>query len=357
MNRSQLILSFVLTGIAYGCGTAQPWTALASRFGKTRAQADSLALEKDTVSPEFRAAKKKLNDAEGTMLAFARWKEDMGHYAEAKRRYREILTDNSDCLPARLGIARIEYETGRFDQTREILLEAREQYPNSALVRLELGRVHGDREEWGEAIRFLNEAMDLAPDDQTVRYELGIALARATRYDESMPHLKYAVGESAALYNIGFILQEQCRGDEAAEWIENALQAHPDERTEQLAKELLAELKPARPNSETAVASVERVPLRRQAAWERAPQSVPQVQPRIQAGAATAVRPANPVQSASLSRTVSTPRKSWGQATYRADAASPQDDLPQWNGSERRQIPVHEAGFSPVPAEPPDWRP
>ena len=351
MKRLQLLLTLLLAGIACGCGMSRDWVALADRSEQQedqtagfrqriperiaafatrfRENADPLALDKEQMSPQFRTAKKKLSNPDETMLAFARWKEDIGHFAEAKRRYREILTDNPDRLQARLGIARIENETGRFDQSREILLEARKHNPETPIVFQELGRLHGNREEWADAIRYLNEAANMAPDDQTVRYELGIVLARAARYDKALPHLKYAVGESAALYNVGYILHEQGQNIEASRWIENALRAHPDERTQQLATELLAELQPARTNPAARVAAVGR-PMQQPAASARQREYSSQVtEPGIHPVARTDSSGV-PARIGAHSRQIVGPQTAQNRTIYPPGHATASAAPPQW---------------------------
>lgn len=332
MIRIPLLTGLVFSSLAAGCGTlrswegvtslrpagepaaaetTRPWDGLASRFRKSDPESDSLILDKNALSEGFRKARggftsKGLKNPEATNLAFARWKEDMGQYAEAKQRYHEVLTANPDCLTARLGIARIERETGRYDQCREILMAAREQHPESPTVMLELGRMYKQREQWDDSIRAFSQAVNLAPDDQMVRYELGLALASADRVQEALPHLKFAVGQSAAFYNIGFLLHERGRSAEAVSWIERTMEAHPDERTRRMAMELLAELDTVVPRTptfiqpNTAVAASQASPRRRPVVQPAPRQShtvgrMPSMdQPRIEAHPAVATRTITP---------------------------------------------------------------
>ena len=276
MIRLPLLIGLVFTSLAAGCGTmrpfdaltgrqtadqttvadasSRPWSGLASRFRKSDPESDALILDKQALSEGFQKSRgglttKGLRDPEATNLAFARWKEDVGQYAESKARYHEVLTANPNCLTARLGIARIERETGRYDQCHDILMAARKHHPNDPAVMLELGRMYNARERWDESIRSFTDAAQLAPDDLTVRYELGLALASVDRTQEAMPHLKFAVGESAAYYNIGFILSERGRAEEAVQWIERTMATHPNVRTRHMAMDLLAELESSLPAS------------------------------------------------------------------------------------------------------------
>lgn len=243
MPRHHFVLTTVLCLSAVGCGTSRPLTGLVSRFGP-KPEPDKLALKDDQVSNGFRAAQSKLKNAESTMLSWAVWKEDTGQFAEARRRYQEILTENPDCVEARLGIARVERETGRFEQCLKILREAESRHPEELSIPLEIGRSYAARESWESAVDSLRRAVDVSPDDETARYELGLALAQAARYEEAIGHLKYAVGESAALYNIGYVLHESGRSKDAVPWFEQALASHPDDRTQRMTENMLAKLSP-----------------------------------------------------------------------------------------------------------------
>ncbi|MCH2201538.1 MAG: tetratricopeptide repeat protein [Fuerstiella sp.] len=273
MIRVKLFIGLLVCSMVTGCAGMSPWDGLASWFNRSMSDPvnDTLVLDESALSKGFKKSRggltsKGLKNPESTNLAFARWKEDMGQYAEAKIRYQEVLTANPDCLAARLGIARIERETGRFEQCREILMAAQEKHPKDPTVMLELGRTYNEREKWDQSIQAFSKAVDLAPEDQTVRYELGLALASADRMEQALPQLKFAVGDSAAYYNIGFILHERGRSAEALPWLERTMDSHPDKRTRQKASELLAELDaalavgPSSVGAEIAAASVSRKP-------------------------------------------------------------------------------------------------
>jgi len=350
----------MLSSVLCGCGTSRPWTSIASQFGRTPAEKDALALDESEMSTEFREAQGKLKNAEGTMLTFARWKEDTGLYGEAKRRYQEVLTENNECLPARLGIARIERQTGRFDQCRSILLTAQEQYPDEPAIPLEIGRMYGERDDWDHAISAFQTAADKAPDDETIRYELGLAFAHAARYEEALSHLKYAVGSSAALYNVGYILHESGRKKESARWFEQALEQHPDDRTQQLASSMLAELKlnadKIAPTDRGQRADYQAVAaVRPQQA--QLPQFAPQ-QPRIVPVAQQQFQTARlPVRTA-VQTTISQSQHGSGVATYNADSNS---EPAQWRGPSQPRVPLHTTTLSRrvtngQPTEPPAWR-
>ena len=230
--------------LSTGCATVQsvPGKMKALVFHSKDDVNDPLANINDGVADSFNSAQKELKTADKTMLTFARWREDMGDYPAAKEKYRNILADNPHNVDARLGIARVEYATGRVSEAIDILNATGRKYPKRAEVWSELGRIQVEREEWGSAIESLAKAVEMKPDDQAVRYQLGVALAKHDRLDEAQPHLAAAVGESAAMYNIGFVLHEKNRAKESADWFRKALASHPDQRTKALAGQMLANI-------------------------------------------------------------------------------------------------------------------
>ncbi len=247
MLRRKLNTMLILAGLGFSSGCASDglkmplsdgFTSLGT-FGKESGRG------KDELSTEFREAQKMFKkDPEGSLLAWARWQEDIGEYGEARKRYRELLIAYPDNIEAELGLARIELSCGRVKQAEDILLEVAKHRPKNAPVRLELGRLYTQQEDWPKAIASFEEASAVDPENQVCRYELGVAFARSHRFDQALSHLTYAVGESAAHYNIGYVMHEQGNDVDAAEWFRNALQTHPDSQTAQRTHAMLAQLSP-----------------------------------------------------------------------------------------------------------------
>ncbi len=252
MKFNKLHAMLIIAGLGFSSGCAS--TGLKMPFGETFAslgakKTDSTSAipsgSKADLSPEFREAQKVFKkDPERTLLAWARWQEDVGEYGEARQKYRELLIAYPDNIDAQLGLARIELACGRIQQSEDILLEVAQKRPTNAQVRLELGRLYTQQEEWPKAIAAFEDASAIDPENQVCRYELGVVFARVHRYDQALSHLTYAVGESAANYNIGYVLHEQGNNTEAVEWFQNALQSHPDPRTTEMTNTILAKISP-----------------------------------------------------------------------------------------------------------------
>jgi len=227
-----LAAGVALTGCASG-DKAGSWSAGVSRMNPW---------SKPGLSEEFKEAKRSLTHPEKTLVAYARMKEDNEEYAEARDRYREIMVAYPDSVQAQLGLARIEMATGRFEQAEEQLASLVRQRPEDPEVRMVQGLLYSRLEDWDRCIESFQQASELKPDDQGPRFELGVAYVKAGRVNEALPHLKFAVGESAAMYNVGYILQEQGQSQEAAGWYREALAHHPDARTASRAEQALARM-------------------------------------------------------------------------------------------------------------------
>lgn len=343
-----------------GCTSLPTWPAKMNPFAsRSKDTNDPLANLTGEVTPGYKSAKKELKKADRTLLQFARWREDMGDLAEAKQQYQNILTDNPENADARLGIARVEFATGRVAEAVDILMATARLHPDRADVWVELGRMQSEREQWGQAVQSLTKAIELEPSSQSARYQLGLALARSDRLDEARPHLVASVGESASLYNIGYVLYEADRFAEAEHWFRLALDSHPDQRTKALAGQMLAKLSKDDPGM-TAVAQ-QRPPSRVDVA-QTSYESYQQVpgQPREQTESAS-INPAPSNQPPSYSNAGNAASVSPGQYANRQypSASNAPSQIRQWQGPSTSAPPAYGQGAPGIhqgPVEPQPWR-
>lgn len=258
MKNLNLLLTIALLAPALtGCSTVKrSWDTLVS--ARNIDVDDPLMSEEYQPRETYLNAKKELKEAPRTMLAFAGWNAENGSYVEARSAYQDILGDDPNCLEARLGIARIEFQTGRKQQAEKILQATVSKFPKSAETQLELGRLYAMQEQWEKAVPVMKHAVVLAGSDQDLsrncNYELGLALARSNRHQEALAPLTIATGRSSAMYNIGFLLSQEGRLTEAAEWMQQSIASNPDERTRASAEQLLASLATKKPTMNIAAA-------------------------------------------------------------------------------------------------------
>ncbi|MCX7386575.1 MAG: tetratricopeptide repeat protein [Planctomycetales bacterium] len=215
LKRLNLVLLAIGLNFCSGCAINGQKIPFRDKFASLDfRKGDAGSASESGLSPEFLEAQKVFKkNPEGTLLAWARWQEDVGEYGEARKKYRELLIAYPD-------------------------------NPTNAPVRLELGRLYTHQEDWQKAIAAFEDASAIDRENQVCRYELGIAFARSHRYDQALSHLTYAVGESAANYNIGYVLHGQGNDADAAEWFQNALLTHPDTGTAEKTHAMLAQLSP-----------------------------------------------------------------------------------------------------------------
>lgn len=238
MNRhaTLTICAFLAVNMLVGCNSLRP---MASNDVDVD---DPLAIDRK-VSPTFKMAKRELDkSATSTIMKFARWREDMSDFEEAKKQYMDVLADNPDHLGARLGVARVEYSTGHKQEAEKILVATTKKFPNAANAWVELGRVYSSQEKWEQAVASFRSAVKTDSSDRLANYELGVALARSGELEDAHRYLAVAGGDSAAYYNVGYILHEAGRSQDAADWTRKALASKPDEKTRASAEQLLTTL-------------------------------------------------------------------------------------------------------------------
>lgn len=273
MNKKHLTALFTAASLSFSAGCASGWpkslsfsrpkpgsesTAEYKEGSDSEVTASSLLKRKSSseeLSPEFKSAQKNFKNPEKSLLAWARYQEDIGEYAEARKKYRELQIAYPDNLDASVGLARIEMLTGRTRQAEDQLIALAKKHPKNGDIQTELGALYSRNEDFPKAIRAYQRACEIDPDNESYRYELGISLVKDAQYDEGLSHLAFAVGDSAAHYNIGYILHEQGDDENAIEWFRNSLELHPDKQTAERAEAMLANLQsPERSNSGQAIA-------------------------------------------------------------------------------------------------------
>lgn len=333
------------------------------------------------LSKEFKEARRTLDHPEKTLLAYAQMKEDNEEYAEAKDCFREILVAYPDNVDAQLGLARIEIATGRFQQAEEQLGSLVRQRPEDASIRMAQGQMYARLEDWDKAIAAFQKSTELKPNEQVPRFELGLALAKAGRVNEAIPHLTFAVGEPAAMYNVGYILQEQGQKSEAIGWYQEALDHHPDPRTAQRARQMLSSIQdssqgPGRADSQLAFRAADSRPGVATGNANRAASVIPTHHPAQPAsaqgagfsGSAPIIREA----AFHAASPIVTPKSDGSSGTASSfQTASPassgfqvpvtsgaQQDVPQWQGPGPGRIRTNDLTKSArqTSQDPPPWR-
>jgi tetratricopeptide (TPR) repeat protein len=161
------------------------------------------------------------------MLAHGQFMEQQGQATEARESYEKVLRKDSHSIEAMVGLARLDSLAGRTEDAEKKLKEAERLAPKSPVVQAAYGQFYADRKDYPEALARFQQALRDAPENQSIRTQYAQTLARAGNFDQSLAQFTQAVGEPAAYYNLGLILHEQGRDEEAEAQFVEALTRNP----------------------------------------------------------------------------------------------------------------------------------
>lgn len=167
---------------------------------------------------ETAQARKKLKDPRKLDLAYAKWQEQIGNITEARERYQRVLHDQPQSVEAMLGLARLDQLAGRMQEAEQGYRKALKAAPNDPVVLDALGQYYASQEKWPQAIDSLRQAQSAAPNDNTVRFHLAVAMAKSGDINGAKSHFINSVGDAEADYNIGLILHDQGKLDQAEQY-------------------------------------------------------------------------------------------------------------------------------------------
>jgi Flp pilus assembly protein TadD len=142
-------------------------------------------------------------------LSYAHLQESVGNLIAAREAYEQALGNDPKSAEAILGLARLDQLNGRTYEAEQRYLKALKLKPKDPHVLDAVGQFYASQERWDKAIELLSEAMRVAPEASGHRFNLAVALTRAGRIDEAMPHFSRTVGNAEAHYNVGYILYQQ----------------------------------------------------------------------------------------------------------------------------------------------------
>jgi Flp pilus assembly protein TadD len=168
MRTIQLVTALALVATISGCASTslrQSWgSALAAVTpGKSKQSVLQSEAVRTPLSDEFKQAQRNLKNPESLLVMHARLMEDQEKFAEARQRYREVITAYPRNVEAAVGLARVEHKTGRVEQAEQILTELQEMHPSSVPVRMALGSLYKERGQLEDAVRTYATAADLEP--------------------------------------------------------------------------------------------------------------------------------------------------------------------------------------------------
>jgi Tfp pilus assembly protein PilF len=198
-----------------------------SRSGLVFCVAASLAASGCASGSMNRLMGKKAEPSPKLTLAWSKLKEDEGRLTEARGGYETVLKKEPKNVDAILGMARLDEKAQRLVPAEEGYTQALALKPKSPYVLSEVGKFYALQQRWDKAVPLLQKAQQMEPHEKSHHFTLAMALTKAGRTDEALPHFTEAVGEAAAHYNIGRMLVESGKTTEAEQQFTLALAKDP----------------------------------------------------------------------------------------------------------------------------------
>lgn len=217
----------VLALTAFGCNTL-------ARFSDKDAQPERTAQYQPPKQPPLPTddgvprRPEDLKDPFSLQLAYARWQEHLGNADEARGAYQTALKKNPKSVEALVGLARLD-ELSQLPKLAERgYQEALKTHPKSALAMHALGKFYVNQERWKEGTHYLEMAARAESNNTRYQYDLGLALAQQGQYSAALEPMSVAIGEAEAHYNIGYLLKEAGRTQEARSYFQQAVALNPE---------------------------------------------------------------------------------------------------------------------------------
>lgn len=198
-----------------------------SRSGLVLCIAGGLTLSGCAGSGWNRLVGKKDQPSAKLTLAWAKLKEEEGKLTDARTGYEKVLAQQPNNVDAVLGMSRMNVKAQRMVDAEQGYDRALKLSPKSPAVLSEVGQFYAQQQRWDKAIPLLQEAQRIEPHEKNHQFTLAVALTKAGRTTEALPHFTDAVGEAAAHYNVGRLLVESGKTTEAQEQFTLALTKDP----------------------------------------------------------------------------------------------------------------------------------
>jgi len=172
-------------------------------------------------------------------LAMAKMSDQGGNSAHARSMYQRALTIEPNNLDGMLALARLEDRTGELDAALHYYQQAVQMHPQSAKAHNDLSLCYARRGQVTEALAPLEQAIRLQPSKQLYRNNIAKVLIEQNQMNGALQHLAAVHPPAIAQYNMGVLLHQRGRGQEAVQYLAAATQTDPSLA---LAQTLLSEL-------------------------------------------------------------------------------------------------------------------
>lgn len=160
-------------------------------------------------------------------LSMAKMSDQGGNTAHARSMYHRALTMQPNHLDGMLALARLEDREGQLDAALHYYKQAVHYHPQSPKALNDLALCFARRNQVAEAMPPLEQAIRLAPGKQLYRNNIAKVLIELNQLEGALQHLSAAHPPAVAHYNMGVLLHQRGRDQEAAGYLTAALQTDP----------------------------------------------------------------------------------------------------------------------------------
>jgi len=164
----------------------------------------------------------------GLYLSMAKMSDQGGNTEHARSMYHRALSIQPNHLDGMLALARLEDREGQLDAALHYYQQAVQNHPQSAKALNDLSLCYARRGQVREALAPLQQAVQAAPEKALYRNNLAKVLIEMNDLNGAMQQLTAVHPPAVAQYNMGYLLHERNRDQEAAQYLAAAAQTDPN---------------------------------------------------------------------------------------------------------------------------------
>ncbi len=172
-------------------------------------------------------------------LSMAQLSDRGGNTQHARTMYQRTIAMEPDNLDALLGLARLEDRQGNLDEALKIYHQAAMAHSENAMALNDLALCFARKGNLNASLQLLDQAVRLQPQKPLYRNNIAKVLTELKRIDDAVSHLAAVHPPAIAQYNMGVLLHQRNRTEEAVRFLTAATHIDPQL---QPAKDLLAEV-------------------------------------------------------------------------------------------------------------------
>lgn len=161
-------------------------------------------------------------------LSMAKMSDQGGNSAHARSMYQRALTVQPNNLEGMLALGRLEDREGELDAALHYYLQAVKLHPNSAKALNDLSLCYARRGQMTAAIAPLEQAVRLEPSKQLYRNNIAKVFTELNQIQKAVQHLSAVHPPAVAQYNMGVLLHQRGRNEEAVQFLTMATRADPN---------------------------------------------------------------------------------------------------------------------------------